>query len=186
MRLLNYRVGVFIITLKTNKMMLPTEFVESFESQYPKPQLKYTLPESLDRCPRLKNQIITNIGLYHKIILTHMDDAGVIYNILTRTYKTITAASSQSMSDNGYNIIFNKICQEYSENISPKAFSFILQDLEDIDNVKFNAELTLQTSQYFITKSIDLQKAWIEFCLKHTSEFAMNFEEYSEFIKTMA
>ena len=41
--------------------MIPTEFIESFQKQYPVETLVYTLPKSLNKAPALKKYIEDNL-----------------------------------------------------------------------------------------------------------------------------
>ena len=166
--------------------MLPTEFVESFETQYPSPTLDYKLPESLDRCPLLKDYITNMVQKTQSITLLYMDEHGVEYNLLDRTYRTNGVPVKHALSKNGFDIIFDKVYKTYADNLSPRAFAFIVEDLSDIDNVKFAAELSMQTTQYFMTKAIAMQQSWMTFCMEYKLKFKMKFNDYNDFLKTLA
>lgn len=162
--------------------MFPSEFIEAFEAQYPKPELKYELPSSLDRCPSLKGLIERNIFSNHELKLVVIDENNVMYDMIGRTYTTPSSAVKHKMTTQGYDTVFEKLYKQHGENLSPKTFSFIIEDLVALNPIKFRAELVTGLSGYLIRKAIELNKAWIDYCSNYETNFKMNYTEYEKLI----
>ena len=167
-------------------MLLPSEFMDSFEKQYPDPKLEYTLPESLDRCPKLLEQVRNTVVSTGTLSFTWMDGAGATYDLLNSRYQTIAQPQWFKLEKTGYDLIFDKVYKIYGGNLSPRSFAFMLEDLSNINAVKFNAELQMQMSKFSMEKSIALQQSWFKFCLEYDNEFTMKFDEYAEVISKLA
>ena len=164
--------------------MFPSEFIASFEKQYPKPALEYTLPKSLDKCPEMKNIVEHRIKVTNQYELSYMDDNGVTYDILSRRYRTYDNPTQwHKMSPQGYDSIFNILYKKYGGNISPKSFAFVLDDLAEINPAKFEAELAMQCSTFNLAKAIALNQSWFKYCLEFPSNFKMDYDEYNEIVK---
>lgn len=166
-------------------MMLPSEFIESFEEQYPQPKLDYTLPESLKRCQLLDDKINNTVTATGELSFTYMDEAGATYDLLNRQYRTIQSPQWFKLEKNGYDYAFDKAYKTYAGNLSPRSFAFILEDLSEINAVKFSAALQIQLSKFTMEKSIALQKSWYDFCLKYPSKFKMDYSGYKETINKL-
>jgi len=162
--------------------MLPTEFIESFEAQYPKPVLEYVLPDSLTRCPKLFDKINHLVIAKGSLEFMYMDDAGATYDMLNRRYKTVQYPKWGKLENTGYNLIFDTIYKIYGDNLSPRSFAFILEDLANINEITFAAGLQIQMSKFTMEKSIALQQSWFKFCLEYPNTFKMKFEDYVEVI----
>lgn len=163
-------------------MLLPSEFIESFEKQYPHPTLDYTLPESLSRCPKLQDKVNKTVVRTGALEFTYMDSAGATYDMLNRRYKTLHHNVWANMEKAGYDLIFDKVYKLYADNLSPRSFSFILEDLAEINHITFAAQLQIQMSKFTMEKSIALQQSWFKFCLEYPNSFNMDFDEYNEII----
>lgn len=163
--------------------MLPSEFIQSFEKQYPKPTLNYTLPESLDRAPALKEVIIATIEGKKELSLHVTDDAGVTYDMLNKIYWSFSNPNSKTViSTNGYKTLFDSLYKTYGGNISPRTFSYILDDLTAVNGDIFKAGLIMQQGSYGMKKAIALNKAWMTFCMQTDSKFEMDYTEYNKVI----
>ena len=163
--------------------MLPSEFIQSFEKQYPQPELVYTLPESLDRAPALKALIVATVEGKKELSLYITDEGGVTYDMLNKVYWTFSNPNSKTViSTNGYKTLFDKLYKSYGGNISPRTFSYILDDLTEVNGDIFTAGLVMQQGSYGMKKAIALNKAWMEFCLQTSTDFTMDYTEYNKVI----
>lgn len=163
--------------------MFPSEFLSAFDAQYPKQKLEYTLPTSLDKCPSLKALIENNIETHHELILVIMDKNNVKYDMLTRTYSTLDNPHMvHTMSNQGYELMFEELYKRHAGNLSPKSFAFILDDLVELNPVKFRANLVCSQTEYMVRKAIELNKAWIDYCSKYKTKFKMDYNEYEKLV----
>lgn len=163
--------------------MLPSEFIASFEEQYPKQELSYELPESLDKCPALKEVIVRNIEHLNELTLIIMDEGHVKYDMLSRTYVTLdNPVHEHKITNRGYEIMFERLYKKYAGNLSPKTFAFIIDDLVELNPTLFRAGLVAQQGSYGIEKAIMLNQSWIKFCMEYPSKFKMDFSDYEKVI----
>lgn len=163
--------------------MIPTEFIQSFESQYPRNNLEYKLPSSLYKCKALSKYIVDNIELNGQMILHINDDNGVLYDMFNRIYyPTTNKQGPTTLTEKGYDIMYKRLYEKFGGNMSPKAFAFIIEDLEQLNPTMFNAKLMLDSRGYQLKKGIALQASWSLFCNEQSGEFKMDFSEYIKVI----
>lgn len=163
--------------------MLPTEFIEMFEKQYPKLNYDYKLPSSLSKCPSLEKSVRNIIASKKTIEVKYMDEAGITYDILNKKYYSLgNERNPHDLTQKGYDIIFEKLYKIHAKNLSPRSFAYILDDLAAINPVVFKGLLVAQEGNFFFKKAIAMQKSWMEFCLNYDLDFKMDFTDYNKFI----
>lgn len=159
-------------------MLIPQEFIESFELQYPAVDIKIDLPESIDKFPTFKEEIIVSILKNHKLCHNVLYK-GMNYDIINMIYSNpISPLATSPLSQKGYATVMHELYLTLGTNRSEKTFEYVLDDLKEINAARFNADIVSQIGNYYTIKGIELINAWLQYCIVQ-SKFKMNYADYN-------
>jgi len=159
-------------------MLIPQEFIESFELQYPAADIKINLPESIDKFPIFKEQVIASI-LKHNKLCHNVLYKGMNYDIINMTYSNPTSPLANSpLSQKGYATVVHELYLTLGTNRSEKTFEYVLDDIKEINVARFNADIVSQIGNYYTIKGVELINAWLQYCITQ-SKFKMNYADYN-------
>lgn len=162
-------------------MIIPKEFVESFDNQYPNATLDYELPKSLDKFPTIKTIIERAILDDKRLSLPYLHQ-NIVYDILQMSYYyPETPDKTYELTQTGYAIITKAIYAGLQTNKSEKTFEYVLDDIKEINPDLFYANLIAQVGNYYTIRSIDLISSWLKYCNAH-GKFKMDYEDYNSFV----
>ena len=110
-------------------MNIPTPFVESFESQYTQLNLKYKLPNSLEKFPEVLEAVEHFITNNNKLGLV-VSDGDLQYDIVNMKYWRLSDLNETKcdMTNHAYDIVVDKLYKQLDTNKSPKMLLLALDD----------------------------------------------------------